>query len=67
MIIVATRIGKVATCSRKYIGNVMREGPECSPEDDARRADAGRPRAEGGIVTSSKQPPIVVAIRSPGS
>ena len=60
-IIVATRIGKVANCSRKYIGNVMSRvprAPQATTRADPMRV-AHAPKS--GMVTSCSRPPIVVA------
>ncbi len=63
MIIVPTRIGKVANCSRKYIGNVIRSvpsAPHITTRADPMRVDHHPKR---GIVTSCSRPPMVVATR----
>ena len=62
MIIVPTRIGNVANCSRKYIGNVMSSVP--SAPHATTRAEPIRVAQDpkSGIVTSCSSPPIVVAI-----
>ena len=62
-IIVATRIGNVANCSRKYIGNVISRVPSAPHATTFAEPMRFAHAPNSGIVTSCSSAPIVVATR----